>query len=296
MSWTYELRARPRTLVVARTRADPRMFPALLAEMCAVAREMGCEKAEFWGLPGGLRALAEAAGWKTAEREEHLSAVKWYGPEGEDELEWVNNEKCVIQPSAVSYVGMTTFVFADSAGVRQHELWYRGINDNRRYMYRLRRPLRYNSQECRSSERRGFQSNPKAKQRFIYKITHPRSSTSIDPSHRPLRGSGAARPPLRQLLRDETPTCVRKRLLDDPHPGEHLLLLEPPADDLHREWQPVHRGRIVQPVHRAPDVVHAQERVLRAEVRRVAVARPVDRAHRQDARGVVELRTRSREQ
>lgn len=92
-TWTLELSASPRTLVVTRLRADEHMFPALLDELLAVAREEKVEKVEFWYLPRALRAIADERGWTSAERTEHLSAVKWYGEESVEDLEWVYNEK-----------------------------------------------------------------------------------------------------------------------------------------------------------------------------------------------------------
>lgn len=94
-TWTLELNASPRALVVTRLRADALTFPALLDELLAVAREEKVEIVEFWYLPAALRAVAEARGWASTERKEHLSAVKWYGEERTDEIEWVYNEKCV---------------------------------------------------------------------------------------------------------------------------------------------------------------------------------------------------------
>lgn len=93
VTWTLDVRGSPRTLVVARLRADERTLPVLLDELLVVAREEKLDKVEFWNLRPELRAVAEARGWTTKEREEHLSAVKWYGDEDEDKLDWVYNEK-----------------------------------------------------------------------------------------------------------------------------------------------------------------------------------------------------------
>ena len=95
VTWTLDLRTSPRTLVVARLRADEDTLPVLLDELLAVAREEKVDKVEFWYMRPELRALAESKGWKTEERTEHLPAVKWYGPEKEEELDWVYNEKYV---------------------------------------------------------------------------------------------------------------------------------------------------------------------------------------------------------
>ncbi|RPD65611.1 hypothetical protein L226DRAFT_479727 [Lentinus tigrinus ALCF2SS1-7] len=93
VSWTLDLKTSPRTLVVSRLRADEKTLPVLLEELLAAARDEKVEKVEFWYMRPELRALAESKGWKTEERIEHLPAVKWYGDEKEEEIEWVYNEK-----------------------------------------------------------------------------------------------------------------------------------------------------------------------------------------------------------
>ncbi|KAI0635259.1 hypothetical protein C8Q77DRAFT_1156572 [Trametes polyzona] len=92
-TWTLELKESPRKLVVARLRADEHTFPVLLDELLSAARELKVERVDFWYLPPTLRALANERGWTSKERDEHLSAVKWYGEERADEIEWVFNEK-----------------------------------------------------------------------------------------------------------------------------------------------------------------------------------------------------------
>ncbi|KAH9919959.1 uncharacterized protein BXZ73DRAFT_104779 [Epithele typhae] len=93
VSWTYELRTEPKTVVVARLRADERTFPKMVGELVRAAEEHGCTKIEFWSMPDNLRGLAEKMGFATKERTDHLSAIKWYGDEGEEELDWLYNEK-----------------------------------------------------------------------------------------------------------------------------------------------------------------------------------------------------------
>ena len=93
ISWTFDTGRKVKTLVVTRARADERTFPILLEEMKRLAREEKVERIDFWYLDPQLRGIAEAKGWKTADRADHLSAVKWYGVEREEELEWVYNEK-----------------------------------------------------------------------------------------------------------------------------------------------------------------------------------------------------------
>lgn len=114
VTWTLDLRTSPRTLVVARLRADEDTLPVLLDELLAVAREEKVDKVEFWYMRPELRALAESKGWKTQERTEHLPAVKWYGPEKEEELDWVYNEKCVFFPlTPGTNDGRLTLIYPD---------------------------------------------------------------------------------------------------------------------------------------------------------------------------------------
>ncbi|TBU41719.1 hypothetical protein BD309DRAFT_964638 [Dichomitus squalens] len=93
ISWTFDSVRDARIVVVTRLRADEHTFPILLEEIKAVARQEKAAKIEFWYLQPELRVIAEGKGWRTTGREEHLSAVKWYGDEEEDELDWVYNEK-----------------------------------------------------------------------------------------------------------------------------------------------------------------------------------------------------------
>ena len=95
ISWTFDTGRKEKTLVITRLRADERTFPILLEETMAVAREERVRKIEFWYMHPQLRSIAEAKGWKTADREDHLPSVKWYGDESKHELEWVYNEKYV---------------------------------------------------------------------------------------------------------------------------------------------------------------------------------------------------------
>ena len=131
ITWTLDSAPpEPRTLVAARTRASPATFPALLIAFLRAARAAGCERAEFWGLAPELRAVAEGQGqrWETGERTEHLSAVKWYGLEGEGEdggrLDWLHNEKCVSKGtmSSLTYPLKHSPRCTDSAGARPRPL------------------------------------------------------------------------------------------------------------------------------------------------------------------------------
>ncbi|OBZ77486.1 hypothetical protein A0H81_02372 [Grifola frondosa] len=93
VAWTLDLRTSPRTLVVTRLRANTSTLPRLLNLMKDAARKADVEKIEIWYLPDKLQAVANEQGWKTAERLEHLSAVKWYGRKSEADIDWVFNEK-----------------------------------------------------------------------------------------------------------------------------------------------------------------------------------------------------------
>ena len=64
---------------------------ALAAALLTFKREERFAKVEFWWLPPELWALAEVRG--SAERLEHLAAVKWYNQEGEGGSGWIYNEK-----------------------------------------------------------------------------------------------------------------------------------------------------------------------------------------------------------
>ncbi|KAI0777765.1 hypothetical protein BD413DRAFT_640527 [Trametes elegans] len=116
-TWTLELKTSPRALVVSRVRADANTFPIILDQLLAVAREHKLGKVEFWYLRPELRAIANALGWKTGERPDHLSAVKWYGEEKEDELEWVYNEKYGVH-KVLSLGRGADDTHLDSAGAR----------------------------------------------------------------------------------------------------------------------------------------------------------------------------------
>jgi len=92
-TWTLDVRSSPRTLVVTRLRAAPQTLPRLLDRIVEAGRRDHIERLEIWGLPSGLQEAARAQGWTTEDRVEHLSAFKWYGPEPEEEIEWLFNER-----------------------------------------------------------------------------------------------------------------------------------------------------------------------------------------------------------
>ncbi|KAH9942825.1 hypothetical protein B0H21DRAFT_749572 [Amylocystis lapponica] len=92
--WTLDgVREPPRALVVLRLRTTRATFSAVLRMLVQAAQEADAATVEIWDLPETLQTPAHEHGWTTAERDDHLSAFKWYGPEREDEVKWMFNEK-----------------------------------------------------------------------------------------------------------------------------------------------------------------------------------------------------------
>lgn len=92
-TWTFELGTK--TMVLTRLRSTAEDLPALLEALKFKAQEMSFDTVETWDIPQELKDVGDQLGARTFEREEHLSAAKWYGPEPVDQLEWVFNEKYV---------------------------------------------------------------------------------------------------------------------------------------------------------------------------------------------------------
>ncbi|KAI0795453.1 hypothetical protein C8Q75DRAFT_712127 [Abortiporus biennis] len=92
-TWTYDIRVPPFALVVTRIRATKATFPNLYAKILEAARKKEVEKIEIWNLSKELEGVAAELGGITASREEHIPAVKWYGPESHDKVTWLFNEK-----------------------------------------------------------------------------------------------------------------------------------------------------------------------------------------------------------
>ncbi|RDB20810.1 Lysine acetyltransferase [Hypsizygus marmoreus] len=82
-----------KTLIITRLNSRPEHFPELLDKVVTVARKHGMEKIEIYNLPANLQATAVSFGGTTFERNEHLSALKWYGAEDTREVAWVLNER-----------------------------------------------------------------------------------------------------------------------------------------------------------------------------------------------------------
>ena len=81
------------TLIITRLRATQTTFPHLIGKLMDVARDHGLEYIEVWNLPKEFVEVAGRLGGKTDERDEHLPAFKWYGVEGEGEVDFLFNEK-----------------------------------------------------------------------------------------------------------------------------------------------------------------------------------------------------------
>lgn len=126
-TWTYE--PGTQTIVLTRIRASKDEFPALLEKLKEAAQSIGRDTIEVWNLPEHLKDVAKQHGGETAEREEHLSAVKWYGSEETRDLLWCFNEKSVCSSLHVSLFvdterdGVAGIVGAEMArGIMQHRL------------------------------------------------------------------------------------------------------------------------------------------------------------------------------
>ncbi|KAJ3558224.1 hypothetical protein NM688_g1052 [Phlebia brevispora] len=91
-TWTLE-NSLSKTMVLTRLRATESTFRGLLARVMEFARQSGLETVETWNLPEELHAVAKELGGTTFKRKDHLSSIKWYGAEAEDEVQWLFNEK-----------------------------------------------------------------------------------------------------------------------------------------------------------------------------------------------------------
>lgn len=91
-TWTIDVRPPPTTLLITRLRASPEGFGHILNYVFTAARDSGCERIEVWNLPKELEEVAGQYGGSTIQREDHLNALKWYGP-GDEKVDWINNEK-----------------------------------------------------------------------------------------------------------------------------------------------------------------------------------------------------------
>lgn len=108
-TWTFEMGTK--AIVLTRLRATETEFPSLLEMIKEAARSLDKDTIETWNLPDALKLAGERTGGRTSERSDHLSAVKWYGPEATDQLVWSFNEKYVSEflPSILSADSLVDF-------------------------------------------------------------------------------------------------------------------------------------------------------------------------------------------
>lgn len=81
------------TLALTRLRAPPALFPKLLRKVMEAARALGAGAIETWNVPAGLREVAAAMGGETYQRDAQFPVLKWYGPEPDEEVKWLFNER-----------------------------------------------------------------------------------------------------------------------------------------------------------------------------------------------------------
>lgn len=93
MTWTFMHKGS--MLSATRLRATSDSFPLLLHAARRAAEQAGYKLIEVWNVPEHLAKVAKATGGTTVEREENLSAFKWYGkqPEGSSKVVWVLDER-----------------------------------------------------------------------------------------------------------------------------------------------------------------------------------------------------------
>lgn len=105
-TWSLET-ASSKDMVLTRLRATKDTFPGLLAKIMDVALRNGIRKIEAWNLPSELAGLAAELGGKTTSREEHISSIRWYGPEEVGQIRWLFNEKyalpCLFFPANLTH-------------------------------------------------------------------------------------------------------------------------------------------------------------------------------------------------
>ncbi|KAH7335646.1 hypothetical protein B0J17DRAFT_769482 [Rhizoctonia solani] len=65
-------------LVISRLRATVESFPVLLNAALQAAKDTKCDSIVVWNIPEHLKEVTRATGGETTEREDDLSAFKWY--------------------------------------------------------------------------------------------------------------------------------------------------------------------------------------------------------------------------
>ncbi|KAG6832994.1 hypothetical protein H0H87_012580 [Tephrocybe sp. NHM501043] len=95
-TWTFEIRSLPKTLLITRLSCSPLDFEALWSRVMSIARKLGMEKVEMYNVPDNLHSIVTHLGGTSFEREEHLSAFKWYGAEESNKVAWLLNERYIV--------------------------------------------------------------------------------------------------------------------------------------------------------------------------------------------------------
>ncbi|CAE6479704.1 hypothetical protein ACGC1H_002431 [Rhizoctonia solani] len=91
ITWAFDYYT-PRTLVITRIHADSTTLPVLLLAALRAGETQGCQQAEVWNLAEELMDEAKRLGGATQERNSHLPAIRWYGPEPAKNVVWIRNE------------------------------------------------------------------------------------------------------------------------------------------------------------------------------------------------------------
>ncbi|KAG6832995.1 hypothetical protein H0H87_012581 [Tephrocybe sp. NHM501043] len=110
VTWTFETRSHPKTLLITRLSCPPLHFEEMLSRVMFIAKSHGMEKIEVYNLPDTLQPLATRRGGITSEREEHLAAFKWYGAEDSSVVAWLFNERWLLYGFLIP-VGLFLFSF-----------------------------------------------------------------------------------------------------------------------------------------------------------------------------------------
>ncbi|KAK7441743.1 hypothetical protein VKT23_016406 [Stygiomarasmius scandens] len=96
-TWMFELKpSAPRALIVTRFRIDPAndvQIRELFRLVLKTAKYHNVAKVEIWDVPNTIIEALTCLGGQSVEREEHLPAFKWYGPEKTEDIAWLHNEK-----------------------------------------------------------------------------------------------------------------------------------------------------------------------------------------------------------
>jgi hypothetical protein len=95
-TWTMEVfPSTPSKLIITRLRSRAEDFGSLLAMIMEVARKHSLEEIEIYNLTKELQGVGTSLGGTTFERDEHLPAFIWYGPESTKDVAWLLNERFV---------------------------------------------------------------------------------------------------------------------------------------------------------------------------------------------------------